>query len=115
MATPAPISFTPYKGKVTVRHGGEVLAASTNALVLHETGLPDVFYIPRADVAMALFTRSDRVTHCPKKGDAAHWHAAAGDTQIENAAWSYETPIAQAEPIKEYFAFYPNKTDIEAE
>lgn len=105
------ITFSPLEKTVTVKLGGEVFARSSNALLLHEKGLPDAVYIPASDVKTDLFTRSDYVTHCPKKGDATHWHIAAGDTQIENAAWSYEDPITQAIPIKGHFAFYPNKAE----
>jgi uncharacterized protein (DUF427 family) len=94
------------EGTWTVRAGGAILGESKDALVLSEGDLPDIIYFPRTDIAMAFLDESDHTTHCPKKGDASYFHIITKSQTLENAAWSYENPVAGAERIKDYIAFY---------
>lgn len=52
---------------------------------------------PREDVRMDLLTRSDTVTHCPFKGDAAYFSF----SENQDVAWSYEQPAEGIEEIVE--------------
>lgn len=52
-----------------VTAAGETVAESDNAIVLSESGLPDRFYVPLADVREELLTPTDTHTHCPYKGE----------------------------------------------
>ncbi len=53
-------------------------------------------------------TRSDKVTWCPYKGEAAHYHFTLPNGRVlENAAWSYEDPLPAVAAIKDRLAFYP--------
>jgi uncharacterized protein (DUF427 family)/class 3 adenylate cyclase len=97
--------------QVRVVFGGVTVADSRRALVAHETRLPPVYYIPREDVRMDLMQRTDYRTHCPFKGNATYWTLAVGEKRAENAAWSYEDPLREAEPIRDYVAFYRNRID----
>lgn len=72
---------------------GEVVADSTGASLLHETGLLPVYYLPRADVRDDVLVRSDTSTHCPFKGDATYHHVEVGGDRREDAVWSYPDPI----------------------
>lgn len=112
---PMPEAFrlTPAQGTVVVRAGGAIIAESTSAMVLHERTYDPVFYLPREDVGMAFLERSDKVTTCPHKGDAAHFHVIRKSTPIENAAWSYEAPIDDAAAIAGFIAFYADKVTVE--
>ncbi|MGV6803305.1 MAG: DUF427 domain-containing protein [Ruegeria sp.] len=94
-------------GKWSVRSGGAILGETTGALELLEGDLDPVIYFPRGDIAMAFLDRTDKVTHCPHKGDAAHFSIVNKSSVTENAVWSYETPIPAVAEIKEYLAFYP--------
>ncbi|SLN19200.1 DUF427 domain-containing protein [Ruegeria meonggei] len=94
-------------GKWSVRSGGAILGESTGALELLEGDLDPVIYFPRADIAMAFLDVTDKVTHCPHKGDAAHFSIVNKSSTTENAAWSYEAPIPAVAEIKGYVAFYP--------
>lgn len=94
-------------GKWSVRSGGAVLGESSGALELQEGDLEPVIYFPRSDIAMAFLDRTDKVTHCPHKGDAAHFSIVNKSSVTENAVWSYEAPIAGMAEIKSYLAFYP--------
>lgn len=94
------------EGRWSVRAGGAVLGESDNALELSEGDYPPVIYFPRGDIAMAFLDRTDKSTHCPHKGDASYFTIVSKSRQIENAAWSYEDPLAPVAQIKDHLAFY---------
>lgn len=91
--------------RVRTEFGGETIADSRRVKALFETGRMMVFYFPREDIAMDRLERTDRHTQCPLKGEASYWTVRAGDREAENAAWSYEAPIASAPFIAGYIAF----------
>ncbi|AJZ59964.1 DUF427 domain-containing protein [Paraburkholderia fungorum] len=97
--------------RVRVIHGGVTMADTQSGLTLAETGLPDVFYFPRGDVNMARLERSTHTSHCPFKGEASYFHLRTEDGLIENAVWSYETPLEPVAQIKGYLAFYASRVD----
>ena len=110
-AAAAGITIAPNPNRVIVRLGGAIVADTTRALVMRAPGTPDQPYIPREDVDMTRLVRTDLVTHCPYKGDAAYWSIRSGPRTVENAVWSYETPYDEMAPIKGYLAFYPDRVD----
>ncbi len=94
-------------GNITLIVNGHSLVDSNNAVILREGSYPAVVYVPREEVTMDRFTKTDKVTHCPHKGDASHWAVDLGETRVEVAAWSYEDPDKPAaEPVRGYFGFY---------
>ncbi|RFU46901.1 DUF427 domain-containing protein [Paraburkholderia sp. DHOC27] len=97
--------------RVRVIHQGVTMADTQAALTLAETGLPEVFYFPRADVNMARLERSDHASHCPFKGDASYFHLRTEDGLVENAVWCYENPFEGVQQIKGYLAFYNSRVD----
>jgi uncharacterized protein (DUF427 family) len=90
-----------------VRAGGAVIGETQNALELSEGRYPPVIYFPRGDVAMAFLERTDKLTTCPKKGEASHYSIVTKSTVLKNSAWSYEAPKEVAAPIAGHIAFYP--------
>ena len=94
------------QGTWTVRAGGAVMGETDNALVLEEGDYPPVIYFPRADIAMAFLDRSDKVTHCPHKGDATYYSVVTKSKTLGNAVWSYETPLDAVAEIRDHLAFY---------
>lgn len=74
--------------RVIVTLGGTVVADTTNAIFLFETGLPTRYYIPKADVTDAL-TSSDTQTACPYKGVAHYFNVEAGGKTYEDIVWYY--------------------------
>ncbi len=93
-------------------HKDDVLLFDTRrSLLMNETHHEPVYYIPREDVNMNLFTQSNFRTFCPFKGNATHWSMTSDQGIIPNAAWSYETPLAEAESIKGHLAFYKDSLD----
>ncbi len=92
-------------GKWVVRTGGAVLGESEAALELSEGDYPPVIYFPRDDIAMAFLDRSDKTTHCPHKGDASYFTIVTRSERIEDAVWSYETPLEAMDRIAGHLAF----------
>ena len=108
-----PITITPNPKRVRVSIDGVVIADTTHALTLKEASYPAVQYVPRTDANLALMSRTDRVTHCPYKGDANYFSIVAEGKAIANASWTYETPFPAMADIAGHLAFYPDKVRIE--
>ena len=66
-----------------MRAGGAVIGETQNALELTEGRYAPVIYFPRGDVAMAFLERTDKVTTCPKKGEAAHYSIVTKSTVLQ--------------------------------
>lgn len=95
------IELHPVNQRVQVHVDGKLLADTTQALELRETGYPPRRYLPREDVRMGLLTTSETTTYCPFKGHTVYF--SLGDQQ--NIAWSYEQPIEGMEAIAGRVAF----------
>jgi uncharacterized protein (DUF427 family) len=108
-----PITISPNPKRVRVTAGDTVIAETSHALILKEASYPAVQYVPRDDARMELLKRTERVTHCPYKGDASYFSIAADGKTLENAIWTYETPFPAMTEISGYLAFYPDKVRIE--
>ncbi|MCK1744966.1 DUF427 domain-containing protein [Bradyrhizobium sp. 139] len=108
-----PITITQNPRRVRVTAGDIVIAETSKALTLKEARYPAVQYVPREDANMALLERTDRVTHCPYKGDASYYSVKADGKTLDNAIWTYETPFPAMTEISGHLAFYPDKVKIE--
>ena len=108
-----PITISPNSRRVRVLLGDTVIAETGHALTLREASYPAVQYVPRTDANMAMLARTDRVTHCPYKGDANYFSIVAGGKTIDNAIWTYETPYPATAEIAGHLAFYPDRVKIE--
>lgn len=108
-----PITITQNPRRVRVTAGDIVIAETSKALTLKEAKYPAVQYVPREDANMALLERTDRVTHCPYKGDANYYSVKADGKTLDNAIWTYETPYPAMTEISGHLAFYPDQVKIE--
>jgi uncharacterized protein (DUF427 family) len=107
-----PITITPAKTRWRAQFAGHVIADSADALVLQEADYKPVVYFPREDVSMEYFSRTDRSTHCPYKGDAAYYTILMDGNFGDNAVWTYEEPFPAMEQIRGRLAFYPDKVEV---
>ena len=82
--------------------GDETVIDTVGGMLLYESTLPPVLYVPEADVRADLIQATDHTTHCPYKGDASYWTAAG----VENALWGYPEPIESASFLRGYVAPY---------
>jgi uncharacterized protein (DUF427 family) len=106
------ITTHPCRGTVRVTKDGELLAESSRAVALEETGLPTRYYLPREDVRTDLLEPSDTTSHCPFKGDATYFSAPGAP----DAFWVYEDPSeADALPIARMLAPWPGRVDVSVE
>jgi uncharacterized protein (DUF427 family) len=94
--------FEPYERRMRALLDGETVIDTTAGMLLYESNIPPVLYVPWDDVRQGLLTRTDHTTHCPFKGDATYWSAGAA----ENAIWGYEQPIDSAAWLLGYVAPY---------
>ncbi len=106
------VDILPTSRHVEVRLGDTVLADTTNAHALFETGLPTRWYVPKVDVRMDLLAPSDTVTHCPYKGQASHFSALVDGETTPDVAWSYPTPLPESERIAGLIAFYDTRVTV---
>jgi uncharacterized protein (DUF427 family) len=81
---------------------GETVIDTTGGMLLYESNIHPVLYVPEADVRQDLLTPSDHTTHCPFKGDASYWNVGSA----ENAIWGYPEPIESASFLRGYMAPY---------
>ena len=99
--------FEPYERRMRAVLGGETVIDTTGGMLLYESNIGPVLYVPQEDVRADLLTRTDHTTHCPFKGDATYW--SVGDA--ENVLWGYEQPIESAAFLLGYVAPYWDRFD----
>ncbi len=75
---------------------GTTVLETDRAVMLHETGLLPVWYLPVDDFSIGVLERSETHTHCPFKGDASYYHLRVGATLERNAVWFYPDPLPGA-------------------
>lgn len=94
--------------RVVVSLDGQVMAESVRPVLLFETGLPVRSYLPREDVRLDLLEPSEKRTTCAYKGHASYF-SAPGHPDI---AWTYESPLRDAEQIRGLVAFFDERSDV---
>ena len=109
------ITVEPFAGRVRASVAGEVVADSERALVLHEGGLPDRYYLPPEDVRAEALRPSDTTSHCPFKGDASYHSIVAGGEEHPDLVWYYPEPLPAVAEIRDHLAFYEEKLDLAVE
>jgi uncharacterized protein (DUF427 family) len=98
---------------VRVSVNGEVIADTTRAKVIFETGLPPRWYIPAEDVRAEALVESDTRTGCAYKGFASYKSVRAGGELEEDLVWFYTDPRREVAPIKDLLAFFNERADVE--
>ncbi|MGH3380991.1 MAG: DUF427 domain-containing protein, partial [Actinoallomurus sp.] len=79
-------------------------------VLLFETGLPVRYYLPREDVRLEALKPSETTSYCAYKGEASYWSHGA-----EDVAWTYVSPLREAEPVRDLVCFWNERTDIEVD
>ena len=120
MANPAPgyatkpehrVDLLPETRRVRVTFAGAVVADTTSALRVEETGHDPVHYIPEKDMRLDLMQPTEHKSYCPFKGDCSYWTIAAGGKQADNAVWGYQAPYDEAKGLAGHYAFYKTRVD----
>ncbi|WP_299035046.1 DUF427 domain-containing protein [uncultured Pseudokineococcus sp.] len=105
------------------REGAEplVLARTSRAVALAETGLPVRWYVPEADVATDALEPSATTTQCPYKGVASYRTAVveapadqegAGARRVEDVAWTYPEPLDGARAVAGHLCFAGDGVEV---
>jgi uncharacterized protein (DUF427 family) len=94
--------FESYERRMRAVKDGETVIDTTGGMLLYESNIHPVLYVPEQDVRQDLLTPSDHTTHCPFKGDASYWNVGSA----ENAIWTYREPIESASFLRGYMAPY---------
>lgn len=98
---PYQIKVIPLFGYAEARLGEQLIAASDNARLMHETRLPPTVYFPLDSVRTELLKPSKLRTFCPFKGTAVYWDV----LDQANAAWSYPNALTESQEIEGYIGF----------
>lgn len=91
---------------------GEVVAESTRAIELRETGSPVRYYLPPEDVRSELLRPSDTRTRCPFKGEASYHSVVTAAGEHPDVVWFYPEPKAEVEDIRDRLAFWNEKVEL---
>jgi uncharacterized protein (DUF427 family) len=105
------VAVEPVLKRIRVRFAGEVIADSTNALLLLERDRLPVYYLPLADIRTEFLEAVDTISFCPWKGTARYWDIVVGDRRSANAVWNYPEAHEDALDLRQYVAFYWNRVD----
>jgi uncharacterized protein (DUF427 family) len=96
---------------LVVALNGTILADTTSAVALLETGLPTRWYIAREDVRMELLKPSGHRTTCAYKGHASYY-SVEGASAGRDIAWTYAEPLHDAERVRDLVCFFSERTDL---
>lgn len=105
------VDALPSSRHVTVSIGGVVVADTTAAVAVYETGLPTRWYIPREDVRFDTLTPVETWSECPYKGYATDYWSTA-DGHIAHVAWSYPDPQPNVAAITGLVAFFDDDVEL---
>jgi uncharacterized protein (DUF427 family) len=90
-----------------IERDGELVAESTHARLVFETGLPTRYYVLREDMRVPLEPTGQR-TYCPYKGEASYFSFAGA----ENLIWSYEDPLPDMRPLTGLLGFWHERFEV---
>ncbi|MBK1645438.1 hypothetical protein CKO25_12440 [Thiocapsa imhoffii] len=108
---PRPPAYVPDARRVEIKAGASRLAYSETSLRVLETGSPPSLYLPPEAVERSRLRPSARRSLCEWKGQAHYFHVESDKGLIADAVWSYPNPLAGAESLAGWFAFYPALLD----
>lgn len=104
------LRIDPVPGRVRAMTGGQVVADTRDARVMHETRLPYTIYVPERDV-IGLGEVTAHRTFCPFKGTAVYRDLNVGGRRYENAVWSYPRALTEALAVAGCVGFMPGVID----
>ncbi|MFD3445162.1 DUF427 domain-containing protein [Microbacteriaceae bacterium 4G12] len=97
--------------RTTISLDGEVVADSTRARLLYETGLPERYYLPPEDVRVELQPSATRTT-CSYKGTATYFSPVVRGVPVQDFAWSYPEPLVDALGVTDRICFFHERMDL---
>jgi uncharacterized protein (DUF427 family) len=108
---PRPPRAEPDHRRAVLRHGGVVVADTTDLVRILETSHPPTFYLPRAAFAEHL-RPVDRMTFCEWKGAARYVDVLVpGAPALREIGWWYPRPDARYPELLDRVAVYAGPFD----
>ncbi|MGE2835743.1 DUF427 domain-containing protein [Mycobacterium sp. SMC-4] len=101
--------------RLLVSVAGTTLVDTTDTVIVFETALAPRLYVGRSAVRTDLLVPSPTTSYCNYKGYATYYHVVIGDRVVEDAAWSYENPMAESHAIGSLLSFDETRVAVEAE
>jgi uncharacterized protein (DUF427 family) len=108
---PRPPRMEPCARRVRIELGGELVAASRDALRILETSHPPTIYVPPGDFAEGCLRPGGGSSFCEFKGVAGYFDIVAGERREARAAWAYPDPDARYAALRDHVAVYPGRMD----
>jgi uncharacterized protein (DUF427 family) len=94
--------------RLVVRSGERIVADTTGAMVLYESGFAPRWYVPRADIDESAVAVDEAQTFCPYKGICSYY----GIGEARRAAWSYRDAFPEVARISNFISFEPDKITV---
>ncbi|MEL4317631.1 DUF427 domain-containing protein [Leifsonia sp. YIM 134122] len=108
---PRPPRIEQVDAHVRIRLGGAVIVDTRDVVRVLETSHPPVYYLPIADFSPGSVIPAAGSSFCEFKGSARYFSLAAGEATAERAAWTYPTPEAGYELLRDRVAVYAGQVD----
>lgn len=96
---------------VRVRFASEIVADSTEMMLLRQHGFLPVYYFPAHDVRTDLLVECKHTTFSPYKGTASYFDVRVGDRAAPAAAWTYRDPRPGSPDTRGYYSFHWHAMD----
>ena len=107
------MQLDPLDQKLRIQFGDTQIAETARALRLLEIGrkaYAPQYYIPRDDILVDL-ARTEKLTHCPLKGDASYF-SISGLPGAQEIGWAYDQPFDFADQLAGRIAFDLRRVSI---
>lgn len=95
------VRFEPGSKRIRVMLGGEIVADTTNPLLVWEVPYYPTYYVPERDVRTEYLADTGETLRSPSRGDAVQYTVKAGGR--EGAAYRYDRP--QIPELEGHYAF----------
>jgi uncharacterized protein (DUF427 family) len=101
-----PVKWQPSERWVRVKLGEEFVADSIRPYIVWDKSHIPQYFFPREDVQMERLVATGR-----SRGERTLYHIHSDGQVIENAAWSYTSPLPEHEPLRDTIVFRWEKMD----
>ena len=112
---PRPPLLEPVTRRLRVVLGGTTIAETTRGYRVLETSHPPNYYFPPDDIVAGALEPATGSSFCEWKGRAHYFTVRGGppgQLRVEHeAAWGYHEPSDAFAPIRDFVAFYAQRTD----
>ena len=97
--------------RIRVVHGGHTIVDAPRCVRVLETSQAPAYYVADEFVARRFLEPSSRTSMCEWKGRATYADVVADGRRAAESCWTYRSPTAAFEPIRDHWAFYAQTLD----